>query len=117
LRSVNHRGLYKIERLEADAVSTSASGERKLWPMLLAANGPSDESRLSTWTRDDFESFVEASHVRWVGADEKISLAGKAFISHDAWKILMLVALLCLLAEMVFVVITRGLGLQPVAQS
>jgi hypothetical protein len=114
LRSVGKRGVYKIERLESDGSSSSASGARKVWPMLLAINGPSVESQLDVWDESEFRTYVDSANVRWVGSGETISLSGKAFISHDAWKLLMLVALICLLAEMLFVILTRGLG-SPIA--
>ena len=84
--------------------------------MLLAVNGPSVESQVDVWEEAEFRTYVDSANVRWVGSGETISLSGKAFISHDAWKLLMLVALLCLLAEMLFVILTRGVG-APMASS
>jgi hypothetical protein len=97
LRSLGKRGTYRVER-SAD----SATGE-KAWNMLLAINGPSSESELTSIGKSEFMAGAAGERsLRWVGQDDAISLEGDALLGSNFWKYLILVTLLLLIAEMIF---------------
>jgi hypothetical protein len=103
LRSIQKRGIYDIKR-ENDA----KQGD---WSMALAVNGPSDESELDSNAKSDIPEKIGETNVTWIGPAEKISLAGKSYIGHDFWWVLMLITLGCVLLEMVLLTGWRLAGL------
>ena len=97
LRSVGERGVYTIERRDI------------AWRLKLAVNGSAGESELQSITADDLLRDMRDADVRWVGPDEAITLEGTSYAGYNAWKYLMFAVMLCLLAEMIFLVtLTRG---------
>jgi len=108
LRSLGRRGLYRIRRRKAE-------GEPKDdWEMVLAVNGPQSESELDSLSEDDVPSQIGPAAVRLIGADENIRLEGKTYIDYDVWKLLMGMALACLLLEMGLLIgWRRQRGAQP----
>jgi hypothetical protein len=112
LRSLGGRGVYAIERQgagdESAAGAVNVNGvdatTSKGWRLLLAMNGPSEESELGAASRGEIDPVLadEGVEARWVAADGQITLEGAAFFGLNTWVWLMLAALACLVAEMVF---------------
>jgi hypothetical protein len=98
LRALGRRGFYNV-RCEGPAEGATSDGEG--WSVTLAVNGPASESNLTSVTRSAFEDRLGLANVRWVEADEPISLEGTTYFGHDVWKYLMLAVLLCLALEMI----------------
>jgi hypothetical protein len=98
VRNVVHRGSYRVVGLgNHDPGHTGR--ETKLWEVPLAVNGPADESRLAGARRADPRpgDSPEANVLATQSQAEGAALGGVA--GQDAWKWLMLLALGCLLAE------------------
>ena len=110
LRSIHKRGVYKIRR-ESPSEKGGDKSQADAWSMVLAVNGPADESELACSSKSDFPDRIGNTSVRWIEADEKISLAGKSYIGHDFWWVLMLLTLGCVLLEMVLLTGWRLAGL------
>lgn len=96
LRNLGRRGVYQVRRRIADNEKDTD------WSMTLSVSGPGSESDLTAFTETSFEDRVGAKSIRWVGLDDDISLEGKTYIGHNAWKWIMFAALLCLIGEMIF---------------
>ena len=97
LRSLGQRGVYAIRRERGE----QRDGGQQAWSIKLAVNGPSSESELTDIDVATLEDDPGLSEVRWVGADEAISLDGTSYSGRNFWKWLLLGVLLCLLVEMV----------------
>jgi len=110
LRSIHKRGVYKIRR-----AGSSEKGDDKTkqddWSMALAVNGPADESELTCRGKNDIPDKIGETSITWIEGDTKISLAGKSYIGHDFWWLLMLLTLGCVLFEMVLLTGWRLAGL------
>ncbi|MDP6544703.1 MAG: BatA domain-containing protein [Phycisphaerae bacterium] len=100
LGSIQQRGVYSIRR-EGSSQKGADKTQQDDWSMVLAVNGPDDESELACRSENDMPDKVGKTSITWIGGDEKISLAGKSYIGHDFWWILMLLTLGCILFEMV----------------
>lgn len=115
LRSVQRRGVYLINcrrRTGQDEDQASqGAGPEDGWTMALAVNGPASESELATEPQAGRPDRIGETEVTWIGADQEISLAGKAFVGHDLWQILMVLALVCILLEMALLTGWRLVGL------
>jgi hypothetical protein len=70
------------------------------WQLPLGVNGPAEESELQPLARERFEQRVAQAHVRWVGPEEEISLAGTQVAGQTSWWWLILVALGLLMIEL-----------------
>ncbi|MBL7134721.1 MAG: hypothetical protein ISS78_11530, partial [Phycisphaerae bacterium] len=116
LRSVQRRGLYRIQR-KGLAGESADEGKKDAWTIMLAVNGPAEESELASLTEADVPAQIGQASISWVEADEKISLAGKTYIGHDFWKVLMLLTLACVLLEMVLLTSWRLAGLAKASGS
>ncbi|MBI1374694.1 MAG: VWA domain-containing protein [Phycisphaera sp.] len=101
LRDVGKRGVYRVWRESATGGSPADDKANHEW-LKLAINGPSAESKLTSIDAREFAERVEVDGIRWVNADEEISLAGTTYIGHNVWWWLMLMVILLLLGEMVF---------------
>ena len=97
LRSLGRRGLYHIRRQNPDP---QAAPRKDDWRMVLAVNGLPQESELDSLAEDEVPGQIGPTAVRWIGPDQKIRLEGKTYIDHDVWKMLMALALACLVLEM-----------------
>jgi hypothetical protein len=91
IRGVAQRGLYRLKR----------GGGTGDW-MTLAVNGPSEEGELAALDPKDLAEQLAPVQVRFVAPHEAIRLEGTTLLGYDFWKYLMAAALVCLLAEMVF---------------
>ena len=100
LGSIQQRGVYSIRR-EGSSQKGADKTQQDDWSMVLAVNGPDDESELACRSENDMPDKVGKTSITWIGGDEKISLAGKSYIGHDFWWVLMLLTLGCILLEMV----------------
>ena len=106
LRSVGRRGLYRIRR-ERSQAAQEAGRKDDSWEMLLAVNGPAAESELSAMDEDGLRERMGRTELRWIGPEEDIRVEGVALIGHNYWKYLMVLALACLLVEMLFLAAPR----------
>ncbi len=106
LRSIQKRGFYRIQR-KGSAGESADELKKDAWIIALAVNGPAEESELASLTEADVPGTIGPANISWVEADEKISLAGKTYIGHDFWKVLMVLTLACVLLEMVLLTIWR----------
>ena len=102
--------MYDIKR-QGDETDGSDNPEKPAWSMALAVNGPSDESELASSASSDIPDTVGETSISWVEGDAKISLAGKSYIGHDFWWVLMLLTLGCVLLEMILLTGWRLAGL------
>jgi hypothetical protein len=108
LRSVQRRGIYRIDcrrRTGKEEGQTPQDGAPNIdpdagWTVFLAVNGPASESELATEDQTDQPDRIGDTAVTWIGPKQEISLAGKTFVGHDLWQILMVLALVCILLEM-----------------
>jgi hypothetical protein len=110
LTSIHERGIYTIRR-ENRSKKGGDKAEQDDWSMVLAVNGPEDESELACGSKDDIPDKIGNTNIRLIEGDEKISLAGKSYIGHDFWWVLMLLTLGCVLLEMVLLTGWRFAGL------
>jgi hypothetical protein len=91
------RGIYRLTAVKLEA--SAAQGTQTAWQMAIAVNGESAESDLTPLTRGAFEERAAGSELRWVGPAEAISLAGEAISGQNSWRVLLLLVLVLLLAE------------------
>lgn len=85
------------EPADASAASpASAPGSA----IVLAMNGPADESDLSRLPRERFDELAASAPVHWIGRGEEISLAGAQIHGQDSWWYLAAAVLLLLLGEL-----------------
>ena len=110
LRSIQKRGVYKIRR-ESSSEKGADKTQQAAWSMVLAVNGPADESELACRNKNDIPDKIGKTSITWIEGDAKISLAGKSYIGHDFWWVLMLLTLGCVLLEMVLLTGWRLAGL------
>jgi hypothetical protein len=96
LRSLGQRGVHSIRRKRGE----ERGSDQQPWSIKLAVNGPSNESELTNIDESAFEDAPGMTEVRWVGADETISLDGTSYSGRNAWKWLLFGVLICLLVEM-----------------
>ena len=75
--------------------------------MLLAVNGPEAEGELASLDEDALAKRMEPVAMRWVPPDGDIRLEGSAFIGHNYWKYLVVLALACLMVETFFLAAPR----------
>jgi len=115
LRSIQKRGVYTIER--QDPAKDGDETKQEKWSMSLAVNGLSDESELASIPSSDIPDSIAETSISLVQGDEKISLAGKTYIGHDFWWVLMLLTLGCVLLEMVLLTGWRLAGLPKAGAS
>ncbi len=108
LRSLGKRGVYEIKRQEGDGAT--GSDDSTQWPMLLAVNGDSQLSELTSLTPESVGQRLGLPDVRWVRGEEKVSLEGSALFGHGIWKYLVLAVLMCLVVEMLFLAKPQNAG-------
>ena len=100
LRDIQRRGLYSVHRQSPAGEGDQAGGAPA--DIVLAVNGPAEESELASWAQEDLPDKIGKVNIRWLGVADKIQLTGKTYIDPDFWQYLMAAALLCLLVEMSF---------------
>ena len=98
-RDANDRA---TDRVAADSAgTTNSSGNMETaWELALAVNGPADESDLARLSRQRAEEVEASGRIRWLGAEDEISLAGAQIRGQNFWWYLVLLVLLCLLGEL-----------------
>jgi len=106
LRDVERRGAYRVRR-ERSAGADAEEREGEGWEMLLAVNGPAAESELASVDEEGLRQRMGALEFRWVGPGESLRVEGVALVGRNYWKYLMVVALACLLVEMLFLAAPR----------
>jgi len=110
LRSVDRRGVYQIHRSRRRSKGDAAApGDEST--MVLAVNGSPAESELTPQLEADLPEKIGKTEVTWTGSDQAIVVAGRTYGGYDLWQILMVLALGCILLEMVFLVVWRLTGL------
>ena len=93
-------GLYRLTSYRVDPENPAGPGE-KVREVPLSINGPGEESELSVAGEDAIkERLGENGNYRWIADGEEISLEGAQIRGRDTWKLFMLIALICLLTEM-----------------
>ncbi len=97
LRDLGQRGVYEIKRHGSTETGSDAN---RAWSLLLALNGPSDESELVQVTENDLEDRQKLTNIRYVTGDDPITLEGATRVAHHAWRWVLFAALACLLFEM-----------------
>ena len=102
LRSLGARGVYELKRLGS---ATEDAGVAREWTMLLAVNGPGDESELATYEQAEFMEALDMPRVRWLPLSQPISLEGEVYIGTNLWKMLMWGVIGCLIIEMLFLAV------------
>jgi hypothetical protein len=95
------RGIYQLRAGVAPSNESTTSAQPPRWQMALAVNGEVDESDLSRLDRVTFEQQASGDSLRWIGAEEDISLAGSGIRGQDLWWWLALTVLIVLLLETV----------------
>ena len=110
LRSIQKRGIYTVRRHDA-AEKGSDKTQQTDWSMALAVNGPADESELACSSKNDIPDKIGNTSITWIDGETKVSLAGKSYIGHNFWWVLMLLTLGCVLLEMVLLTGWRLAGL------
>ena len=109
LRHAMQRGVYRItayrEPTPADLVANTNGTQNGLGvkqrELVLAVNGPQDESELALISESELKDRLGAVNYQWVPAGEEISLEGARIRGQDWWKWLMALVFLGLLAEVV----------------
>lgn len=103
LSSLNKRGVYGIERL--------SEGDREDgWKRQFALAGPASESELSRLNANDFKEAYQSKEIQWVSNDGSITLDGGFTSGRRLWKLFLLLAVTCLLIEMLMLRETKLQG-------
>ena len=110
LRAPTRRGFYELSRV-------SEKKEDQEPPLLLAFNGPANESRLEYLGEQPALERIQLEHVRWVGANDKITLEGKTYVGMDSWRWLWILMIVFLGVEMWLLRQRRGFALQQGASA
>lgn len=101
LKNLTQRGHYRIT---ASAATTDGQPGEPLWDVLLAANGPAQESELQPITAVQLsERAGQQANLRWIAAGQPISLDGTEVAGLNLWAWLLGAVLLLLFAEMALV--------------
>lgn len=100
IRNAFTGGVYRLMTYRIDPENPTAEGE-KVRDVPLSVNGPGDESELSMAGAEEIKDRLgEEGNYRWIEEGEDISLEGAQIRGRDTWKLFVLIALVCLLAEM-----------------
>ncbi|MCA9270169.1 MAG: hypothetical protein KDA41_16925, partial [Planctomycetales bacterium] len=99
-----HQGIYTIVGFAAGQSADPTLARQEVWRAPLAVNvsesGGAGESDLTPLTAEQFhDQLAGDAKLRWVGANEEISLAGATIRGQDWWKRLALAVLVLLLVE------------------
>jgi len=86
VRNLPHRGFYRIAANPLD--------------VLVAANGPAQESELRTLDEAGLRERMEGAEYRWIAGEESIRLLSAQLVGEDLWKWLLSGVLGCLVLEM-----------------
>ncbi len=101
------RGIYTIRRTPGPGEAADPAGQAN-WTLQLAVNGPAEESDLTPIDAKQLAQRLSPLTIRWVNPGESIAIASISVERHDLWRYLMLLALLCLAAEMAFLAFGRS---------
>jgi hypothetical protein len=107
LRDLAARGVYRIVAQQTDTGTSGDVSEKTLWELPLAVTGPEPESHLASLAPDAAIPGIEAAHVRRLSRSEDLSVAGATVSGRNLWKWLMLLVLICLLAELAVIRFVR----------
>jgi hypothetical protein len=100
VRNATSRGVYKVTALKPDPSAEHEGLEGKLWEIPLAVNGAARESDLTLLDESSLQQRMPEAKYRWIGRGERISLEGSQVRGQNLWKWLVLLVLVCLLAEL-----------------
>jgi hypothetical protein len=98
------RGIYQLQALGPQVETKAEKEPVPRWQMQLSVNGDESESNLEPIDRTVFEKHDVAQHLRWVGAQEEISMAGARIRGQDLWWWLALIVFALLLLELAVIV-------------
>lgn len=88
------RGVYTIRGVEEEAADAAVAAR-----IVLAVNGPADESNLRQVDGESFAAAVEGGQAALLGPQQEISLEGTRVFGHWLWKPLLLAVIALLVAE------------------
>lgn len=92
------RGFYRIRAQASGAVGATA--EHQWMEVLLAVNGPEQESELRPLSDDELRDRMAGSEYRWVSREETIRLASAMAGDQELWRYFLMAVLACLAVEM-----------------
>jgi len=97
VRNLPHRGFYRI----AAAGTQPGPGPAANPPdVLVAVNGPAQESELKTLDEAGLRERMEGAQYRWIAGEESIRLLSAQLAGEELWKWLLAAVLGCLVLEM-----------------
>jgi hypothetical protein len=117
IRNPLRSGPYTLTVRQSAAENATGPGET-LDVIPLAVNGPADESDLVALQADGLRQRLGDSNYKWIERNESISLEGAAIRGRDSWRLLITLALICLLIEMIVLawpVLNRTVRKEPSA--
>ncbi len=102
VRNEGDRGLYKISATRQDLGTAGADpSANKLWDATFALNGPPTESEPKVLDEKGLRDRLgEDAKFRWLSRSDPISLEGARVKGQDFWSWLIVLVMLCLLAEL-----------------
>jgi hypothetical protein len=100
IRNPLRSGPYVLTVRQSAAENKIGPGET-LNVIPLAINGPADESELVAIQEVGLQKRLGDSNYKWIERNESISLEGAAIRGRDSWRLLIMLALICLLVEMI----------------
>jgi hypothetical protein len=95
------RGVYRVTGVRPPQLQEgSAAAAKPVWDLPLVVGGPAEESDLTALKPTGLLAIPAADKLRWIGANDQLTLAGTAVRGQNSWWWLALVTLLLLLVEM-----------------
>jgi hypothetical protein len=94
--SLPKRGFYRLVASGAEA----GASDTKLMNVLLAVNGPAEESELRLLDEEGLRQRMVGAEYRWVAREETIRLASAIAGDQELWKYLLVAVIGCLALEM-----------------
>lgn len=85
LRNLTQRGHYHVTAYGAKE-TPQARPDVKIWHVVVAANGPVDESDLRTLDQQGLEERMGAANYRWIGPGQSINVTAAQIRGQDLWK-------------------------------
>jgi hypothetical protein len=105
------RGIYRVQALGSPGDATAEQRSPASWELEFAVNGDESESDLEPVDRELFGKQNLSEALRWLDANEEISLAGARVRGQDMWWWLALAVFVLLLGEFA-VILVPGSSLQ-----
>lgn len=97
------RGIYKIVSSKSDAGTKPEASSSRLWEIPVAVNGPAEESEPALLDEQGLKGRLGNAPFRWLGPGDSIRIEGAQVQGQNMWKILIVLVMVCLLAELAIV--------------